>query len=55
MNALTFEIAAGLALVVFGGNYWYCRKNGQTHNWKRGLIMAGVAFVLTVIIGIAGE
>ena len=55
MNALTFEIATGFALAVFGGNYIYCRKNGQPHNWKRGLIMAGAAFVLTVIIGIAGE
>lgn len=55
MNALTFEIATGISLVVFGGNFIYCKKNGQPHNWKRGLIMAAAAFALTVIIGIAGE
>ena len=55
MNALTFEIAGGFAAIVFIGNLIYDKKNKNPVNWKRGLIMALVSFVLTVAIGAATE
>lgn len=52
---LTLTIAAGFAAAVFVGNYIYCKKNKEPHNFKRGLIMAVAAFILVTAIGIVTE
>lgn len=52
---LTLTIAAIFSVIVFLGNLWYCVKNKQPHNWMRGLLMAGAAFILVTAIGVATE
>lgn len=52
MNALTFEIAAGV-FVVFGclSYFFYFKKIQAPNPIKKAAILGGVSAVLTIIIG----
>jgi hypothetical protein len=51
----TLWIAAIFCTLVFAGNAWYCHKNKQPHNWKRGLVMAGISAAIILTLGYITE
>ena len=48
-------VAAIFAPAVFTGNYIYDKKCKNPHNWKRGLLMAGISAALIIVIGLITE
>jgi hypothetical protein len=51
----TLIISIIFAAIVFAGNIWYAKKNGDPVNWLRGGIMAAASFILVNVIGLITE
>jgi len=51
----TLIVASIFSAIVLAGNIVFDTKRGAPIDWKRTLIVTGIAFGLTVLIGIATE
>lgn len=51
----TLIVASIFSAIVLAGNIIFDKKRGAPVDWKRTLIVTGIAFGLTLLIGIATE